>query len=330
MTWLAWRQLRASAASTYAVLLLLAILLAITGPGLTHLAATAGNDFLNKAQGAPGDSTLYDIGWIAVLVTPPLIGTFWGAPLISSEFAAGTHKLAWNQTVGRTRWLVIKLVVCGAAAMAATGLLSLAVGWWSGPIDKAVDASTTSNAPVGFWFPRIAPETFPARGVAPVGYAALAFMLGVTLGLLLRRLLPAMALTGVGYIVVQVVMSLWVRPALLAPEHLVMPITGSFNLSRLGNILPNVPEPGAWVTQEELTDNAGHAASMPSWAANCFGNGPGSKACLARMHQLYQVVVTYQPAGRFWALQFWELGIYLALALGLAAFCAYWIRARVS
>jgi hypothetical protein len=26
----------------------------------------------------------------------------------------------------------------------------------------------------------------------------------------------------------------------------------------------------------------------------------------------------------------WELGIYLALAVALAAFCAYWIRARVS
>jgi hypothetical protein len=44
-------------------------------------------------------------------------------------------------------------------------------------------------------------------------------MLGVTLGLVLRRLLPAMALTWVCYIIVQVVMGLWVRPALLTPEH---------------------------------------------------------------------------------------------------------------
>ncbi len=127
MTWLTWRQLRGSAATTYAVLLLLAALLAITGPALAHLAATAGNGFLNRAQGDSADSALYDVGWIAVLVAPPLIGAFWGAPLISSELAAGTHKLVWNQTVSRTRWLVTKLVVCGAFAMAATGLLSLAV-----------------------------------------------------------------------------------------------------------------------------------------------------------------------------------------------------------
>jgi len=330
MTWLAWRQLRTSAASTYAVLLLSAILFAVTGPALAHLAATAGNGFLNQAQGNSADSTLYDIGWIAVLAAPPLIGAFWGAPLISSELTAGTHRLVWNQTVSRTRWLVTKLVVCGAVAMAATGLLSVAFGWWSSPIDKALDTTATSVAPAGFWFPRMAEETFAARGVTPIGYAAFAFILGVTLGLVLRRLLPAMALTGVGYIVVQVAMNLWVRPALLAPNHLVMRISGTFNINRLGTILSNVPEPGAWVTQEQLTDNAGHPATMPSWAPGCFGNGPGSQACLARMHSMYKVVITYQPAGRFWTLQFWELGIYLALAVALAAFCAYWIRTRVS
>lgn len=330
MTWLTWRQLRTSAATAYGTLLLLAILLAITGPALAHLAATAGHDFLNQAQGNPADSTLYDAGWIAVLAAPPLIGAFWGAPLISSELAAGTHRLAWNQTVSRIRWLVTKLAVCGAAAMAAAGLLSIALGWWASPIDKALDTTATSVSPAGFWFPRLAEETFAARGVVPIGYAAFAFMLGVTLGLLLRRMLPAMALTGVGYTSVQVVMSLWVRPALLAPEHLVMRINGNFNISRLGTILPNVPEPGAWITQEQLTGNTGHPASMPSWASDCFGNGAAAKACLARMHSMYQVVVTYQSAGRFWTLQFWELGIYLALAVALAAFCTYWISARVS
>jgi hypothetical protein len=150
-------------------------------------------------------------------------------------------------------------------------------------------------------------------------------MLGVTLGLVLRRLLPAMALTGVGYIVVQVVMNLWVRPALLTPEHLVLRINGSFNIDRLGTIIANVPAPGAWITHEQLIDNAGQAASMPSWAPTCFGNGSAARACLARMHSMYKVVITYQPADRFWTLQFWELGIYLALAVALSAFCVYWI-----
>jgi len=329
MTWLTWRQLRGTAAATYTALFLLAVLLAVTGPALAHLGAAAGHDFLSRARDDSVDAALYDVGWIAVLAAPPLIGAFWGAPLICGELAAGTHRLVWNQTVGRTRWLAVKLAVGGAVAMAATGLLSLAVGWWSGPIDTAVNATATSVSPVGFWFPRLAPELFPARGVVPVGYTAFAFMLGVTLGLLLRRLLPAMALTGVGYLAVQFGLSLWGRRALLAPEQLIMRINGDFNIDRRGTILSRVPEPGAWVTGEQLTDASGHAAAMPSWAPQCFGNGPRSQACLTRMHQLYRVAVSYQPAGRFWTFQWYELAIYLGLAVALAALCAYWIRVRV-
>jgi uncharacterized membrane protein len=42
---------------------------------------------------------------IAVLVVPGLVGVFWGAPLIAPELAAGTYRLAWTQSVTRTRWL---------------------------------------------------------------------------------------------------------------------------------------------------------------------------------------------------------------------------------
>ncbi len=38
----------------------------------------------------------------------------------------------------------------------------------------------------------------------------------------------------------------------------------------------------------------------------------------------------YQPAGNFWSLQWAETGLYLVLALALTAFCAWWIRRRVT
>ena len=38
--------------------------------------------------------------------------------------------------------------------------------------------------------------------------------------------------------------------------------------------------------------------------------------------------VTYQPAGRFWALQWTETGVFLAVALVLAGFCLWSIRRR--
>jgi hypothetical protein len=43
-----------------------------------------------------------------------------------------------------------------------------------------------------------------------------------------------------------------------------------------------------------------------------------------------RTVVVYQPASRFWALQWYEAAIYLALALALARFCVWWVRRRVS
>ena len=99
MTWLTWRQLRGTAAATYTALFLLAVLLAVTEPALAHLGTAAGHDFLSRAQDDSVDAALYDVGWIAVLAAPPLIGAFWGAPLICGELAAGTHRLVWNQTV---------------------------------------------------------------------------------------------------------------------------------------------------------------------------------------------------------------------------------------
>ena len=80
---------------------------------------------------------LYIAGLILLYVTPGIIGVFWGAPLVTRELEAGTFRLAWNQGVTRTRWIAVKLAAVGLAAMAVSGLLSLAVTWWASPVDRA-------------------------------------------------------------------------------------------------------------------------------------------------------------------------------------------------
>ena len=115
------------------------------------------------------------------------IGVFWGAPLIAREFETGTYRLAWTQSVTRTRWLAVKLGVVGLASIAVAGLLSLMVTWWSSPIDRV-------NAD------RFRLGIFAERDIVPIGYAAFAFALGVTAGLLIRRTLPAMAATLVAFV----------------------------------------------------------------------------------------------------------------------------------
>ena len=64
-----------------------------------------------------------------VVLVPGIIGIFWGAPLVARELEAGTYRLAWTQSITRTRWLATKLGVVGLLSMVAAGLLSLMATW---------------------------------------------------------------------------------------------------------------------------------------------------------------------------------------------------------
>ncbi|HXA60997.1 MAG TPA: ABC transporter permease [Streptosporangiaceae bacterium] len=341
MIWLTWRQFRTQAATVFAALAALAVVLAVTGPSLAHdyaagIAActTHGgcsaftNDFFNSHQ------SLY-FGLVAVVMfVPAIIGLFWGAPLITRELEAGTHRLVWNQSVTRTRWLAFKLGFIGLAAMAAAGLASLAVTWWSSPIDTAAADR----------FPRLSPLLFDARGIAPLGYAAFAFTLGVTVGILIRRALPAMAITLTVFAVVQIAMPLAIRPHLIPPVRLTTTITATnvngFLISpgRPVHVTVGVSEPGAWIISNQTINAAGHVVSgvpVSLSTGPCVPAAPPrppfSQACFTKISQLgYQQQVAYQPAGRFWAFQWYETAIFLVLALALAGSCFWWTRRRLS
>jgi hypothetical protein len=355
MIWLTWRQFRAQAAMMAAALAVLAAILALTGPGLaddysTGIAACATqsggcSDFVQRFFQDHQDPFLAVTA--VVLVLPALIGLFWGSPLIARELEAGTHRLIWNQSITRTRWLTVKLGLTGLAAMTAAGLGSLAVDWWSSPIDK----TAADN------FPRMEPLLFDARGIVPIGYAAFAFALGVTVGMLVRRTLPAMAITLAVFVAVQIAMPLLVRPHLIAPTRSTIEITES-SLANIGMPPGNAPirawlkapdqgaYTGAWVLSSQAVDASGHAvASIPlSRSGACAppqgapaqqpaGAEPGDElsACFAEIERLgYRQQVTYQPSSRFWAFQWYETGIYTALALALAGFCFWRIRRRLS
>jgi hypothetical protein len=101
------------------------------------------------------------------------------------------------------------------------------------------------------------------------------------------------------------------------------PSPGSFFVG----ITPSLP--GAWIGSSHVTTAAG-SVSLGRTPAACGPNSTDSActATIARMH-LRQVLV-YQPASRFWAFQWYETAICLALALLLAGCCVWWVRRRVS
>jgi hypothetical protein len=338
MIWLTWRQFRAQAAAGYAAVALVGAVLAITGPRLVRLAR--GNaqvfDLLSRT-----DRNLFYAGIMVLAVAPALVGTFWGAPLVGRELEAGTHRLAWNQSITRGRWLATKLGVSAITSAVTVGLLTLAVSWWSDPIDGAV-SSGRGGLPG-----RLTPVTFAMRGIAPVGYAVFALVLGVTLGIVLRRALPAMAVTLAVFTVVQIAAPLWVRPHLVPPVRTTLGFTtakvDSINLGGGSvTITLTTGNRGDWVLSNETVDAAGRVSALPGWMAGCLPPPPSAAEggqvearsiddCLARLAaEGYRQRVVYQPADRFWPLQWAETALFLALAGLLTVLSFWWIRHRLT
>lgn len=335
MIWLTWRQFRTQAAVVFAAVAALAATLAVTGPQLADHYKAAGSSLVDRISSS--DQTLYYTGLALVLAVPAVVGMFWGAPMIARELETGTHHLAWNQGVTRTRWLATKLGFGATVAMAAAGLTALAVSWWSSPVDRAVNAAGATDT----YFPRLDPMAFAARGVVPVAHAAFAFVLGAALGLAIRRTLPAMATTLAAYIAVQISVPMWVRPLLIAPDRTTVPIEAGIPISiqdESGKEIVVHPDlPGAWPLSQETLNAAGQPSSLPSSFGDCLhaASGPPTAQqfdrCIADLGtQGYRQRVTYQPAGNFWALQWAETGLYLGLALALTGLCVWWIRRRLN
>jgi hypothetical protein len=344
MTWLTLRQLRTQAAAVYAMVAAVVVVLAITGPRLVDKAKLDGNifDHLNRVE-----RDLYYSGIIVLAVAPAVIAVFWGAPMVAREVEAGTHRLVWNQSVTRNRWLLTKLGLTAAAAAAAVGALTWAITWWSGPVDGAL-SSTHGSLPS-----RLTPVGFAMRGLVPVGYAVFALTLGVALGTVLKRSLPAMALTLAIFTAVQIVTPLWVRP------HLVPATTqiAAFSEARLDGIEGSPSGPshltlntggsGDWILSNQTINAKGKVVALPSFVNDCLGppppepggetkvtSAPGTDsplaACFARLNaEGYHQRIAYQPASHFWPLQFAETGLFLVIS-GLLGWLALWRLRRIS
>lgn len=327
MTLFAWRQARAQALIALAAVLVVAVVAFAGGRTSTMLRL-----------------------WLSVLVVvaPGLLGAFWGAPLVAAELESGSFRLAWTQDVSRVRWLALRLAVGGLAGMAVAGLLSWVVTWWASPLDRAGLDQFGS---------------FDSRDIGPAGYAAFAFALGVLLGALLRRTVPAMAATLAGFTAARVAFRLLARPVLLPPVTKALALdpattgygsSGFLPIAPSPSLQPAAPDlPNAWVTSIGIVNAKGDGLTGSVLAGTCpgvgrgggggggivnpFANGSGAAPvspgraetmhdCVARIAATYHEVVTYQPASRYWPLQWAELGVFLTAALLLAAACAWRVR----
>jgi hypothetical protein len=327
MTWVVWRQHRNQAYFAAAALAAFAVLMLVTGlqmasqyhSELTLCAASHSCADLGSTLNleAPGLSVVVTL----TVVVPCLLGVFWGGPLVAREIETGTGQFAWMQSVPRSRWLAVTVGWLLLAAALWGGAVSALVTWWSSPVN-ALEQQNFQAA------------QFDIQGIVPIGYAVFAVALGIAAGALLRRTLPAMAVTLVVFTVVRLVISEDFRSHYLTPVTKIFSfrqppaLTGSYWLVSSGLVGPNgrVPSPvgGAHLTVDGVAINP---AGLPSACRNLvFQHSLSLFSCLTARG--YHAFISYQPASRYWTFQGIETGIFVLLAAVLIAVAAIVVLRR--
>ena len=312
MIWLTWRQHRKQFLYTAIALIVLAAVLLPTGLSMHHVFTDSGlAACLAKVSTSPVVSQNADtcgqlsnefarqfnsMGFIGILflILPALVGLFYGAPLVAREVENGTHRFVWTQGVSRRRWALTKFGLIGAAVLILAAAYTFGGDWWSGPL-------VANGGRMGYF-------VFDFQGIAPIGYTLFAVALGILVGTLSRKVLPAMAVALAGYAVVRVPIEAFARPHYQSPLAASFPIdsTDQFN-----------PANGAWVSSQGIVNAAGKLVQAD--AEMTCGGASGGGSCGGQLVQQglgpapFSNWEQYQPAGRFWEFQGIETGIFLAL-----------------
>ena len=310
MAWVTWRQHRFSLGGVTVLLGALAVYLWLSGLQMHHSYATVCHP-VGSLDCAMNFTGRYGITAILVSIllqaVPPLIGAFAGAPVLARELETGTFRYAWTQAFGRWRWAVAKLVLLAVAVTAAAEAFSLLFSWYNQPFLAA-----------GYVVP-FSTRVFDLHGIAFAAWTLAAFAIGVLAGMLIRRVVPAIAATLAVYAGLAFATALWLR------EHYMTPLLTS---------QPNLPGSAWFVSQWYAKDGTFAFPARGSGIVNavsrlCPGNSNLSpEQCLSRHG--YTQWTSYQPGSRFWPFQWMEGGWLLALSVLLIAVSVWLVRRRAA
>jgi hypothetical protein len=300
VTHLIWRLHRNQVAFAAVALTVLAVVLLVTGTRMIHdydvfVSTCSGSLGCDTGELFRGDGAVMDLV-DATLAVPLLFGLFWGAPLFAKEIEDGTHNLVWTQGVSRRRFVMTNIGWSLAAAVAWGTAVACLVSWWRTP-ENAI-------------FGRFA--SFDIQGIVPIAYSLFAVALGLAVGSLVRRVMPAVAATLGAFAAVRLAVAFFLRP------HYMRPITAILALSSSSDGAPA----GSWVLSTGVVAPGGveYDGGFPISAlpAACRSAGKGDVLSCAMSHGFHQVVA-YQPASRFWAFQGIEAAGFVVLAAALLA-----------
>ena len=200
-------------------------------------------------------------------------------------------------------------MVLTAFALAFSALFT----WWYGPFD----AITGRMSPYG---------AYEVSGLVFAARTLFGFTLGALLGLLIRRIVPAMAATAAAWVAVVVPSMLWLRPLIEKPIIIIGSVA---KRTTPGHHVPV----NSTVINNWFQDASGHHVSFdqlfPQAIVANGGKVPSSNqfnAYVAQHH--YSGWVSYRPDVWFWHFQTVEASGYAILAILLAAATVLVLRRR--
>ena len=321
MLWVTWRQHRATFISVPAVLAAAAILLVIFGLKAHHEYAALLNCPLDpgKQSGVcsqlmtnfnSGVWPLANICSILMELVPVLLGAFAGAPLLARELETGTFRYAWTQGLGRERQAIAKLVLVGLTLAVLAWAFSELFAWFFQPFLWVEQMNQMSTEAV-----------FDTRGLVFPAFTLVSFAIGAFLGMLFRRIIPALAATLGGYLVLR--LAAW---GVRGQYPLTLVTSNAQQFTAYGT--PS--QPGfPWILNSWVTGPGGKPASQSVINQVHYNlSGGGSQA--VSVPKGYTIWTRFFPPSHFWPMQLIEAGWLLILALALGAATVWLVRRRAA
>jgi hypothetical protein len=253
---------------------------------------------------------------LVVRYLPLLIGMFVGVPLLAREHEQRTLLLAWSQDVSPVRWLWTKLALLGLYVAALTAVLSAVTDHLAQVYATVVGGGLFDD------------RSFLVTGMLPLAGGVCWFAIGVALGAVIRRTLPAIFTVVAGYIGLMLGIQ-WRYPTLMTPLSL---------YQHLGQPSPLVSDPNGLIINGYITfgpdsvsnlfDSSGHEITYAELQRLCPNLNPAQPDALTDCPDRGRLLhlVTYQPSTRIPVFHLIIAGGYLGLTA--AALAAVWLIVR--
>ena len=314
MIWVTWRQNRTEGFVVLGVLVLSSIFLLITGLNMAHdfqqsglSACLAHNKQPLHVCGSLGTLFLQQYGPLvpfaaALLILPILLGALVGAPLVAREVEQRTHLLVWIQSVTRTRWLAMKLILVLGTGLLVALVLMVLLTWWYSPISQLIGS-----------FNQVA---FDFSGPVLIAATVLNLALGIFMGTLTRRTVFAIFLTLALILAIRLPVEFGLRPN-YEPQ-----ITVTWPLAQIDHP-PITLGKDDWNLGQGFLDAQGNKTNT----VRCNGSQQQTPLQCMQADGYRGNYLSYQPADRFWTFQWIETSIYLAIS-ALALGATVWLVRR--